>query len=68
MSAAAAGLSSPADLYLDLLKRVLTRYGFDEDLTVYAPMTTWKRRVAAQVDRVLARRNLAARRCRPQNT
>jgi O-methyltransferase len=52
-------VSSPSDLYLDLLKKVLTRYGFDNDLQSWEPRKGWVRKAAAIVDRVLDRKDLA---------
>jgi O-methyltransferase len=44
----------PADLYLDLLKQVLSRHGFDEDVPLRA--TGWKRHVLGPAQRLLGSR------------
>lgn len=50
--------SSPAALYLDLLKRCLTRYGFDEDLGPVVSGGPWRRRAWSQIDRLLSKRDI----------
>jgi len=44
---------SPAGLYLDLMKRTLTRYGFDDDLTPVKPFPGWRKRFWPLVQKVL---------------
>jgi O-methyltransferase len=44
---------SPAGLYLDLIKRCLTRYGFDDDLTPVDPFPGWRRRFWPLIQRAL---------------
>lgn len=44
-----------ADLYLDLLKRSLTRYGFEDGLLPYDPQTAWVRRAWPLARRVFDR-------------
>ena len=56
---------TPVDLYLDLLKRCLTRYGFDEDLAPVVPNVPWKRRLWAEVSKLLERRSIVAFKKRP---
>ena len=51
---------SPADLYLDLLKRCLTRFDFDEDLDPIVPGSAWKRRLWAELSKLLERRDIVA--------
>jgi O-methyltransferase len=46
--------ATPAALYLDLLKRCLTRYGLEEDLTAVAPLPEWRKRLWPHVERMLA--------------
>jgi O-methyltransferase len=57
-AAAAAGPpareATPAALYLDLLKRCLTRYGLEEDLTPVSPLPEWRKRIWPHVERLLA--------------
>ena len=64
VNGAAAG-STPPDRYLDLLKRCLTRYDFDEDLDPIVPLSMWKRRLWAEASKLLERRGLVAYRKRP---
>jgi O-methyltransferase len=59
--ASTAGLS-PAGRYLDLMKRCLTRYGFDDDLTPVAPIPAWRKRVWPHVERILDRHDWVVRR------
>jgi O-methyltransferase len=61
---AAAG-ATPHALYLDLLKRCLTRYTFETDLSPVVPGDSWKRRVWATVERTLGRRDIAVHRRTP---
>lgn len=44
---------SPEALYLDLMKRCLTRYGLDDDLTPVAPVQPWKQQIWRQAARAL---------------
>lgn len=44
---------SPAELYLDLMKRCLTRYGFDDDLTPVTPLPGWRKRLWPLIQRLL---------------
>lgn len=53
---------SPAGLYLDVMKRCLTRYGFDDDLTPVAPIPAWKKRVWPYVEQALDRHDWVVRR------
>ncbi|MDP9074932.1 MAG: TylF/MycF family methyltransferase [Actinomycetota bacterium] len=46
---------APEALYLDLIKRCLTRYGFDDDLTPVAPIPAWRKRAWDKAVRVLDR-------------
>lgn len=48
---------SAADLYLDLMKRCLTRYGFDDGLVPVDPWPGWRSRLWPAVQRVLDRKN-----------
>ncbi|MDQ1391530.1 MAG: O-methyltransferase [Acidimicrobiaceae bacterium] len=57
--------ASPAALYLDLLKRCLTRFDFDPDLAPIVPGTPLKRRLWAQVATLLGRRDIVAFRRAP---
>jgi O-methyltransferase len=61
--------SSPAtssgDRYLDLLKRCLTRFDFDDDLTPIVMGSPLRRRVWAEVAKLLERRDIVAFRKRP---
>jgi O-methyltransferase len=50
--------SPPAALYLDLLKRCLTRFDMDEDLGPVVPKDVWKRRAWTVVTKVLSRRGI----------
>ena len=56
---------SPTDLYLDLLKRCLTRFDFDEDLDPIVPGRLWKRQLWAEMSKRLERRGIVAYRKRP---
>lgn len=60
-----AGARSPAILYLDLLKRCLTRYEFDEDLSPVVPASAWKRQLWQQIAHLLERRGLVTYRRAP---
>lgn len=62
---AAAPGPAPKDLYLDLLKRCLTRFDFDEDLDPVVLGAPWKRKIWAEVEKVLARKDIVAFRKRP---
>jgi len=57
-----AGALTPAGRYLDLMKRCLTRYGFDDDLTPVAPIPAWKKRVWPYVEQALDRHDWVVRR------
>ncbi|MDQ6613544.1 MAG: TylF/MycF family methyltransferase [Actinomycetota bacterium] len=48
----------PAALYLDLLKRCLTRFDLDQDLAPVVPGTPVRRRVWAELSRLLERRDI----------
>lgn len=50
----------PATLYLDLLKRCLTRFDMDEDLGPVVPEHLFRRRAWAGVSRLLDRRGIVA--------
>lgn len=52
------------DRYLDLLKRCLTRYDFDEDLDPIVPRRRWKRRLWGEMSKLLERRRIVAYRKR----
>jgi O-methyltransferase len=52
--------SPPAALYLDLLKRVLCRYDFDEDLGPLVMGSPLKRKLWAEVAKLLERRDIVA--------
>lgn len=56
---------TPPDRYLDLLKRCLTRFDFDEDLDPIVPGSVWKRKLWAEASKLLERRGLVAYRKRP---
>jgi len=56
---------SPTDRYLDLLKRCLTRIDFDDDLAPVVPGSAWKRRLWAEVSKLLERRSIVAYKRRP---
>jgi O-methyltransferase len=47
------------DLYLDLMKRALTRSAFPERYGEWVPWTPWKRRVANATNALLGRANLS---------
>lgn len=53
------------DRYLDLLKRCLTRFDFDDDLTPIVPGSPLKRRIWFGVAKLLERRDIVAFRKRP---
>lgn len=55
---------TPADRYLTLLKRCLTRYDFDDDLDPVVSGSPLKRQIWAQVSKLLERRDLVAYRKR----
>jgi O-methyltransferase len=60
--------SSPDSLegrYLDLVKRMLSRSGFAEELSPLVPLAPWKRRVWQEVSRLLDRRGVVAFRRAP---
>jgi O-methyltransferase len=59
--ASATGLS-PAGRYLDLMKRCLTRYGFDDDLTAVAPIPAWRKRLWPYLERALDSHDWVVRR------
>src|SRR6476660_8744790 len=46
-------------LYLDLLKRTLTRSAFPERYREWVPWTPWKRRIVVAANRFLARANVS---------
>lgn len=56
---------TPADRYLDLLKRCLTRYDFEEDLDLIVPRQVWKRRFWAEIEKLLERGDYVAYKRRP---
>ena len=56
---------TPTDRYLDLLKRCLTRFDFDEDLAPVVPNAPWKRRIWGEVSKLLERRSIVAYKKRP---
>jgi len=56
---------TPPDRYLHLLKRCLTRFDFDEDLEPIVSGSPWKRRVWAELAKLLERRGIVAYRKRP---
>jgi len=56
---------TPTDRYLDLLKRCLTRFDFDEDLAPVLPGTPLRRRIWAEVSKLLERREIVAYKRRP---
>lgn len=58
----AAATATPHALYLDLLKRCLTRYTFETDLSPVVPGDSWKRRVWGAVERQLGRRDITVHR------
>ena len=53
------------DRYLDLLKRCLTRFDFDEDLTPIVFGSPLRRRIWAEIEKLLERKDIAAFRRRP---
>lgn len=53
---------APAGLYLDLMKRCLTRYGFDDNLTPVAPIPPWRKRLWPYVERALDSHDWVVRR------
>jgi O-methyltransferase len=58
---------SPAELYLDLMKRCLTRYGFDDNLTPVDPWPGWRKRMWPLVQRVLDKQDWVIHRRLPYN-
>jgi O-methyltransferase len=56
---------TPTDRYLDLLKRCLTRFDFDDDLDPVVLGSPWKRRIWSEVSKLLERRAIVAYRKRP---
>ena len=56
---------SPTDLYLNLLKRCLTRFELDEDLAPVLPGSPLKRRLWAELSKLLERRDIVAYKRRP---
>jgi O-methyltransferase len=58
---------SPAGLYLDLMKRCLTRYGLDDDLTPVEPFPGWRRRLWPLVQRTLDHQDWVVHRRLPFN-
>jgi O-methyltransferase len=54
----AATVADVRELYLTLLKRALTRYGFGESWRPYQPGPGWRGRLVARARRVLHRRDL----------
>lgn len=58
--------TSPEQLYLALLKRCLTREGFDERGLVH-PGTLWKQRLWCPIEGWLKRRGLESVTCEPDN-
>jgi len=61
----AAPAPTPTDRYLDLLKRCLTRYDFDEDLEPVVPRSLWRRRLWGELSKRLEQRGIVAYRKRP---
>ncbi|TMK89080.1 MAG: macrocin O-methyltransferase [Actinobacteria bacterium] len=57
-SQVAAGSRSPESLYLELLKRCLTRDGFEDPTTPFVPNRQWKRTLWRPVERRLSGRGL----------
>ena len=55
----------PAGLYLDLLKRCITRFGFDEDLVPVVSNAKWKRQLWHRVNQVLDRKDIVVFRRSP---
>jgi O-methyltransferase len=49
------GYLPPEERYLDLMKRCLTRYGFDENLMPVDPIPAWRKRAWPYLERLLAR-------------
>ncbi|HEX3541307.1 MAG TPA: TylF/MycF family methyltransferase [Acidimicrobiales bacterium] len=58
---------SPVGLYLDLIKRCLTRYGFDDDLVPVEPFPGWRRRLWPLIQRGLDRQDWVVHRRAPFN-
>jgi len=56
---------TPTDRYLDLLKRCLTRFDFDDDLDPIVFGAPWRRKLWAEVSKLLARKDIVAYRKRP---
>lgn len=54
--------ATPAARYLDLMKRSLTRYGFDGGLTAVAPIPAWRQKAWPYLERLLDRHDWVVQR------
>ncbi|MDQ6782827.1 MAG: TylF/MycF family methyltransferase [Actinomycetota bacterium] len=60
------GSTTPADRYLDLLRRCLTRYGLGDDFAPIVPSSPPRRRAWQVISRMLSRRRIVVLRTTPE--